>query len=427
MIHREEFLAHIEFLAAQLPEHQFVVNLCRDRYLFTVAVLAAMKCSQTTLLPPAHLPAVVAHLCEDYPDIYGVADESLTGFGLDLRMVDLPPAASPGSNVPVADVDGAWPAVMFFTSGSTGRPQPSSKCWGALRGGANLAAQRLGLDTHGGGTLIASIPPQHMFGFEMGVALPLFSGNCIHAGLPLFPGSIRQTLASVPGPRRLFTTPTHLRACVKLDIAWPEIDFVVSATAPLSEALAARAEVAFRAPVLEFYGCTETGVIASRRTMDGPRWRWCDGVSAAMHDGVTEVVAPHLRRSVALGDRLTLHALDEFEFHGRHDDMVKVAGHRTVLSDLNIKLNEVEGVEDGIFVMPDGGQNGKPQRLAALVVAPGVGKQQIMDSLATKIHSAFLPRPLHKVERLPRNSIGKLPRAVLLETITALSRDAASQ
>lgn len=44
-----------------------------------------------------------------------------------------------------------------------------------------------------------------------------------------------------------------------------------------------QAEATFNAPVLEIYGCTEAGSVASRRTLEGDRWRLYDGFE--LHEG----------------------------------------------------------------------------------------------------------------------------------------------
>ena len=80
------------------------------------------------------------------------------------------------------------------------------------------------------------------------------------------------TVHAVPRPRALVTTPFHLRALLDAGVAVPPLDFILSATAPLSEDLARRAEAALGAPLLEIYGCTETGQLASRRSTATRHW-----------------------------------------------------------------------------------------------------------------------------------------------------------
>jgi acyl-coenzyme A synthetase/AMP-(fatty) acid ligase len=102
---------------------------------------------------------------------------------------------------------------------------------------------------------------------------------------------------------------------------------------------------------------------------------------------------------------------------------VNIAGKRTSLAHLNYHLNSIEGVGDGVFVVPE--QHGEAvSRLTAYVVAPGLSSEALMGALRQRIDSAFLPRPLHFVDALPRNETGKLPRQALDEFESRLVRKA---
>ncbi len=96
--------------------------------------------------------------------------------------------------------------------------------------------------------------------------------------------------------------------------------------------------------------------------------------------------------------------------------MVNVAGKRTSLAYLNRVLSEIDGVEDGAFVMPEEAGE-RPVRLAALVVAPDRDRREVLSALAQRIDPIFLPRPLLLVDRLPRNDFGKLRREALLDLV----------
>jgi acyl-coenzyme A synthetase/AMP-(fatty) acid ligase len=76
----------------------------------------------------------------------------------------------------------------------------------------------------------------------------------------------------------------------------------------------------------------------------------------------------------------------------------------------------IEGVQDGVFLMQEA-DAGHVARLTALAVAPGLQPETILSTLRNRIDAAFLPRPLVLVDALPRNTLGKLPRAALLELI----------
>jgi acyl-coenzyme A synthetase/AMP-(fatty) acid ligase len=420
VVRRDAFLHHVEILSNQLPERSFVLNLCGDRYVFMVAFAAAMVRGQTTLLAPSRATKLLEEIAADYSGCYCLSDDGMQGFHLPQHMVSL--SESPDSvevqSVPWVRAD--LISAIVFTSGSTGRPSANPKRWGDLVAGAELARRRFGYDEREGGSILATIPPQHMYGLEVSVLLPLVAGVAVHGDLPFFPEDIRKALESVPQPRTMFTTPTHLRACVDSDLRWPDVEFIVSATAPLSGTLAERVEQAFGTRVLEIYGCTEAGSMACRRTLDGDLWNFYDGITAYQSDGLTYVTASHLAEPVALNDFIEIESPTRIKLLGRHSDLVNVAGNRASLSDLNLKLNSIEGVRDGVFIMPEQGNGDRVSRLVALVVAPDLGKKDIMDALAERVNPVFLPRPLYMVDSLPRTVMGKLPHAELLELLERL-------
>lgn len=56
------FLADAERVAAQLPQRRHVVNLCVDRYRFSVGLIAALLRDQVSLLPPNQTPDMLRQL-----------------------------------------------------------------------------------------------------------------------------------------------------------------------------------------------------------------------------------------------------------------------------------------------------------------------------------------------------------------------------
>ena len=422
VVDRETFLAHVRQLAAKLPEAPFAINLCEDRYTFMTAISAAMIRGQVTLLPPGRASKLIEELAADYAGSYCLADAPTAVEGIDQHIVNLTDTDPPSGEEAVPQIPANLTATIVFTSGSTGRPNPNPKRWGDLVVGLGLAKQRFGFQSGKHETILATIPPQHMYGLEVSIVLPLVAGLSVHAGHPFFPEDIRQAISTLPEPLTMFTTPTHLRACVESGLEWPRLSRIVSATAPLSAELAERAETMFSCQVMEIYGCTEAGSLASRRTVDGDLWRFYDGISSHEQDHVVYVSASHLPDRVALNDFIEVKTESLFKLLGRHADLVNIAGNRASLSDLNLKLNAIEGVRDGVFVLPDDQGQIDVSRVAALVVAPDLEKREILAALAKRINPVFLPRPLYKVDSLPRNAMGKLPREAISQLFEQLKK-----
>ena len=254
-----------------------------------------------------------------------------------------------------------------------------------------------------------------MYGIELTVLLPLFAGMSVHADRPLFPADVAAALAQPARPRLLVSTPLHLRALAESGLTFPDIDLIVSATAPLDPALARLVEERLRAPLLEMFGSTETCVFATRRTSQQDVWKIYDGITLETGTDSTQVSAAWYERPQKLMDVLERRGADGFVALGRNSDLVEVAGKRASLADITRRLCAVPGVEDAVAFQPDGAAAGVANRVAAVVVSRGVGAKEIAAQLSTSLDAVFLPRPLLLVDRIPRDAVGKVSRAKLLE------------
>jgi acyl-coenzyme A synthetase/AMP-(fatty) acid ligase len=409
-----QFGLDVAYAAARLPKSRFAVNLCEDRYRFLVSFGATLVAGQVTLLPPNRVPRVIAGLVHEHPGAYCLTDRAHDDLHAPQHIVALDARAQASSHLPSHRIGADQLAAIVFTSGSTGKPTPSSKHWGGLVAGAQITAKRLGLDDLPAGSIVSTVPSQHMFGLEMSVMLPLTTGIAAYDGHPFFPADVVAALAKTPAPRILVSTPVHLRACLDANLQWPTVERVVSATATLPEGLARSLEQAMGAKVVEVYGCTEAGAIATRETAREDYWRLLDGLTLTPTRDSHRLDGPSLNDEVVLDDRLRLHGSRHFELLGRHADLVKVAGKRMSLNDLNLILNGIDGVEEGVFIKPAPDDGSSLSRLVAFVVAPSRKVQDILEDLAQRVDPVFLPRPLHKVHALPRSATGKVPREALL-------------
>ena len=317
------------------------------------------------------------------------------------------------------------PAAYVFTSGSSGTPLPHRKDWGDLVACAHAEARQLGLQPRRRFTLIGTVPPQHMYGFESTLLLALHNGIAFGAAHPFYPADIAGALEAVPGPRILVTTPIHLRALLESGITLPRLDLLLSATAALPRDLASLAEARMGAPLQEIYGSTETGQIASRRSAQSDRWTLFPGVRLQVGEGTAVAHGGHVSQPTPLHDVIESIDAEHFLLHGRMADLVNIAGKRNSLDYLNHQLNAIPGVVDGAFFLPSEAGARDVTRLMAFVVAPTLDAAAIRAALRERVDPVFLPRPLLHVESLPRNRTGKLPRAALQALAARLMGSAA--
>jgi acyl-coenzyme A synthetase/AMP-(fatty) acid ligase len=419
------YLADVRHLAASLPAGRHMLNACSDRYHFTVGLGAALVTQKISLLPPTHTPEMIRQLQALAPDVFCLTDAphaiKLPGFVYQDAFAQAPADADTdaGEACDVPLIPGNQAVADVFTSGSTGLPQPHRKTWGSLVQSARAEAMRLGLAPAPGPaqqlpySAVGTVPPQHMFGFESTVLLPMQSGAAIHAGQPFYPADIVSALQSVPRPRVLVTTPVHLRVLLSSGVELPALDLVVSATAPMLPELARTCESRFSAPLFEIYGSTETGQIASRRSAQTDQWDLFPLVTLTPHDERMWACGGHVEQVVPMNDVLETIDGHRFFLHGRLADLINIAGKRNSLDYLNHQLLSIEGVQDGAFFMPDDSNHDAVVRLMAFAVAPGMTQAGLLAALKKRIDTTFLPRPLVLLDALPRNSTGKLPREAL--------------
>lgn len=434
--------ARIQDLTSRLPATRYVMNLCTERHHFLIAFAAIVSADKTNLLPPNHQPDTLAELAKRYRDVGVVHDGdkemSITGVETlatasvstrsDSMQVGLRPDSSPDAEPErtnaIAGGSDARPsanvkvvAAISFTSGSTGVPRANNKTWEMLADGAGINAQAMFADAPEGMSLLATVPPQHMYGLELSVLLPMRMNLCVHVGQPLYPADVVAALKAMPSPRTLVTTPAHLRSLLAAPDDLPPVRRVFSATASLETTAAANAEKAFGGDLIEIYGCSEVGSIARRRSATESSWHVFDGLELVEAASIStdgsefRIVAKHLSEAAELQDRLELRGPGRFQLLGRRDDLLNIAGKRGSLAEVNRRLLAIDGVIDGVVLQPDGG------RLAAIVVAPSLNRRDIIHGLRQSLDPVFLPRPLVFVERLPRQASSKLRKADLLAVL----------
>jgi acyl-coenzyme A synthetase/AMP-(fatty) acid ligase len=413
---RAELLREASGIARLLPDGEFVMNLCEQRENFLLLFAAATLAGRTQLMPATRGEAALAELSIQYPDALRAGDEQLRSWRS--------PAVAPGKVADLAPHDDERLMMVGFTSGSTGKSQPHPKRWGALAASARLNSSAiraaLGISAGAPVSIIGTVPAHHMYGIELTVLLPLFTQMSVHAERPLFPADVAAALAQPARPRLLVSTPLHLRALAESGLTFPDIDLIVSATAPLDPALARLVEARLRAPLLEMFGSTETCVIATRRTAQQEEWRLYDGVKLEPAADSTRVSAAWFKRPQQLQDVLEKRGDAGFMLLGRNADLVEVAGKRASLADITRRLCAIAGVLDAVAFQPEASAPGVANRVAAVVVSGGISARQIANELAASMDAVFVPRPLVLVPHIPRDAVGKVSRAQLLQLTRGL-------
>ena len=410
-----EFLSRVHTLADELPPRRHAIMLTQGRREFLIAFCAALIREQTALLPVNDTDIAVAELAERYPDCYVMLDASRSLTLETVAIGSLP--VTNGGRTDVPDIPAEHVAAILQTSGSTGEPQAHEKTWGEMVIGAQRWRERFAIDASD--YIVATVPAQHMFGFEASIMLPLQTGAGVFDGQPFYPADVAGALR-LANDATLVTTPVHLRACGRGEVDWPSIRRVICSTANLDARLAEQCEAKMQARVSEIFGSTETGAIASRQTTTDNHWNCLDGLDIELRDAVTYIRHSTTGEAVRLDDEIEVIDNRSFNLLGRPTDMIKIAGKRASMADLSQRLNRIDGIEDGVLLCREAPED-SVDRLIALVVAPTLSTRQIRSELARQIDPAFLPRRVIHVAKLPRNATSKLSHhatRILLERLT---------
>jgi len=421
-----EFLGDVQACAESLPDAGYACNACEDQYLFMVGFCAVILRGQTNLLPANHRPGTLRSTREEFPDSYLLHDGALAGktdVGPDWKSVGVKLTRNDfQSDAAVPQIPADQIAAVVFTSGSTGESVGLTKTWFSLVEGARINAAVLADTGKSIAACVSTVPSWHMYGLEWSVMVPLCSDIGVYAGNSFFPADVRNALAAVIEPRWLITIPLHLRALLHAELDFPEVSLLMSATSPLQAKTAQLAEQQFSGTLLEIYGCSEAGSVAARYLTQHSHWAFVNGFTVLADTFPVKLGAAHLSEDVELGDVLDFNSDGNFQIAGRPDDLVKIGGKRTSLQYLTNQLLSIAGVQDGVFFVRTEDEGKGVVRLAALVVSGERSADSLRDELAEMIEPVFMPRPLRRVEALPREATGKLPRAKLLELLRTIDQ-----
>jgi acyl-coenzyme A synthetase/AMP-(fatty) acid ligase len=417
-----QFCGAAAALARALPRACYAINRCEDPGRFVLGGAAALLAGQTLVLPQARGADAQAQLRSRYPDAYTLADTREAG---DTVAVPALADAAVGTCWPPPAIDPGHVAAILFTSGSTGIPAAHAKSWSSLVRGAGTFVGSFG-PLPRNAIVVGTVAPQHMFGFETTVMLPWQAGVALYGARPLYPGDLAMVANALAARNRaawLMTTPLHLRAFHAGLRTPPRIAQVIASTMPLSRELAHAVENEWGVAVREVYGCTEGGMLATRRPARDVRFAAGAGLSCRLDaEGRATFAGGQLDAPLPVPDRFR-DAEGALELIGRSQEIVKVAGKRTTLAALTAALQSIPGVRDGAFLLPES----DAARVAALVVAPAHDAVSLRRALAARIDRAFLPRPLAFVAALPRDAQGKLARADAHALLESAASGAASR
>jgi acyl-CoA synthetase (AMP-forming)/AMP-acid ligase II len=310
------------------------------------------------------------------------------------------------------------PEVCLYklTSGTTGTPRALAFTSAQMAAdGRQVCAS---MDITPEDVNLAIIPFGHSYGLGNLVLPLLLQGTAIVIGSGALPQIIATDVRRWR-PTVFPAVPALLRTLTRADIdaaALASLRLVISAGAALAPDTAAAFTEKFGLRVHGFYGSSETGGICydrsgaatlAGRSVGSP----LDGVRLTFRRGgrfVVESAAVMRRGRHAPPDRGEFNAHGELVLRGRVGRMVKVAGRRLDLGEVERALRAVSGVRE-VWACAD---PQTPEAVAAVVAGTGT-PAELRAALSGRIAAWKIPDRLLVVSELPLTARGKVDSRAL--------------
>ncbi len=391
-----------------------------DRLLCAVALLAALAGRKELVLPHGFSSPVL----KEAKDVYDYA--ALLGPGAQApKGVEVLPIPEP-HNLPqswshlhvLRKADEAL--VHMFTGGSTGKPRVWSKTVANVLGEASYMCKRFAFGP--GDFFLSTMPVQHIYGFLFSVVAPLLVGARVVRDTAYFPAEIVEILSG-KHPTVFISGPVHYRLLRQGTLHLPALRLATSSGGMLDPADGERFFHDTGIGVTEIYGSTETGGLAFRNRAEGEKyWTPLDLVKWKTQGERLCVLSPFLSMKIptdddgffVTADRVRPADPGKFLLLGRMDGVVKVAGERVDLMEVEQKIRTLDQVLDAHVLSVPSAKRGR--EIVAMVVTECT-TGELVRLLRDLMEPYALPRRFVKVDKIPRTEAGKPDREEILRLV----------
>lgn len=312
--------------------------------------------------------------------------------------------------------------LVKMTSGSSGTPRGLAATHAQMEADGRQICVSMGIGPRDAN--LAAIPLGYSYGLGNLVVPLMVQGTSLICVSSALPHAIAAD-ALAHAPTVFPAVPPILSALAASDLqrrSFSSLRLVISAGSPLSPEIAASFEGKFGVRIHGFYGTSETGGIAFDRTGDATLAGRSVGEPIA---GVRIAGARAGRFTVSSGaviaaggfspaDRGRLNDFGELVLLGRTDRVVKVAGRRLDLAEIERALRAVPGVSDAFAHLPAGADPALSAAVATLLPAAEVRRL-----LRPRLASWKIPTRIVALPRFPATQRGKVDAAGLRQLLSA--------
>ena len=304
--------------------------------------------------------------------------------------------------------------LRLFTGGSTGKPKVWSKSPRNLFAEAFYLKKKFALSEKD--LFVSTVPPYHIYGLLFSVLVPFAAHARLLPDIYTFPQEIISTInkhkASV-----LVSVPIHYRALKVDNLTTPSLKVAFSSAGALDRSDGLHFYKKTRLGITEIYGSTETGGIATRcisehteswRPFDIVSWKLTGKRLSIKSDFASPEMEWDSEGYCLTGDEAREDKDNRFVLLGRADGIVKVAGKRVDLQDVQNKIRTLPTVREAIVVsLP--AEKGRENVIAA-VVACDLTEIQLRKLMLEKLELYAIPRHIKIVAQISMTATGKIDR-----------------
>jgi acyl-coenzyme A synthetase/AMP-(fatty) acid ligase len=318
------------------------------------------------------------------------------------------------------------PFLQLFTGGSTGKPKVWSKSPRNLFAEAFYWKEKFDLSAKD--LFVSTVPTYHIYGLFFSVILPFVAQAKVLSDIYTFPQEIIST-TNKHKATVLVSVPIHYRSLKVDNLFAPSLKVAFSSSGVLNRSDAIHFQNKTGLGITEIYGSTETGGIAARSISEHTEsWKPVDVVSWKISGKRLSIKSPFISAEMekdseefcVTGDEVQPDKGNRFILLGRADGIVKVAGKRVDLLDVQNKILTLPTVIDALVVaLP--AEKGRESVIAA-VVACKLNKIQLKKMMLEKLEPYAMPRRIKIVSSIARAATGKIDRGKIEQIFLTLKR-----
>ncbi len=391
---------------------EFICLCTEKKSLITAALLASIRGGPPLLLPHSYNTRVI--------------EEMKNSTAFNTVLTDMPDEMPPGLEVITPDkISGKDSSLSnlrdpdsiflkLFTGGSTGKP----KIWNKTP--MNMLSEALyhssAFNITKDDIFISTAPPQHIYGLLYSVLIPFVSCAKVTEQIYTFPqeiiSSVKKYSASV-----MVSIPMHYRAIQQDKLDFPSLKIALSSGGSLDFSDAKYFFEQTGVEVAEIFGSTETGGIAIRynsgkekpwRPFDNTDWKIVDERLRVRSEFISPDMPTDENGFYITEDRVENSGDNGFLHLGRADGIIKIAGKRIDLKEIENKLKQLPGVADAVVIsMPAPGA--RKNEIAALIQG-SIDRAAVKQSAKRMLEPYAMPRKIKIIDEMPVLSTGKHDR-----------------